>query len=122
MGSGTKQLVQKGGGPNGADIYVDPEAIRAVVKDFKTHLPKLVQQIARYEAHTQFVDGEFGRLTFLDETRHVGEHYVEMRKKNLQALKNLAGNLAELAMAMDVAQQYYDQADGKQPTPLLVST
>ena len=122
MGSPTKQLVQKGGGPNGADIYVDPEAIRTVVRDFKTHLPKLVAQISRYEAHTQFVDGEFGRLTFIPDTRQVGEHYVEMRKKNLQALKSLAGNLMELAMALDVAQQYYDQADGKQPTPLVTST
>jgi hypothetical protein len=109
--SSTKQLVQKGS--NGEpDIYVDPPALRRVVADFNKHLPALANQAQTYAANTEYVDGEFGRLTFLAETQHVVDQYKDLRKKAIEALWESITLLALVGASLGAASDDYDRADG----------
>jgi hypothetical protein len=123
MGSSTtKQLVQKGSGGK-PDIYVDPEAIRAVVTEFKKHLPTLYRQIQEYkkDANTAYKWPDFGVMTFIPETGQIPGHYEDMRKKNFEYLDGVFGSLMNIALALDGTQQGYDIADGREPTPLIAA-
>ncbi len=109
--SKTKELLQKGadGAP---DIYVDPTALRQVSSDFAKRLTPFFDRAKAFEKGTPHQDGEFGKLTFLDETRHVNDSYVKLQKDavgSLGAAYELMGMIAE---ALSHAADQYDRADG----------
>src|SRR5215472_18810713 len=104
MSSGTKQLVQKGGGPGGADIYVDPASIKAVVGDPTRQklLASLQKQSATYRQSTQLVEGMFGRLTFLQENRDLQDHYQKLQKAVADYSETHHGNHSLVADVLGV--------------------
>src|SRR5215510_10809300 len=107
MSSGTRQLVQKGGGPGGADIYVDPASIQAVVNDPTRQklLGALQKQAAIYRHSTQLVEGMFGRLTFLQENRHLQKAVADYSETHHI-------NHAVVADVLGIIGAYYEQVDG----------
>ena len=114
MSSGTRQLVQKGGGPGGADIYVDPASIQAVVNDPTRQklLAALQKQSARYRHSTQLVEGMFGRLTFLQENRDVQNHYRQLQKAVADYSETHHVNHAVVVDVLGIIGAYYEQVDG----------
>lgn len=114
MPSNTRQLVQKGAGPNGADIFVDPVSILKVAydKQRQAHLTALHNQIASYKQNTQLIEGVFGWLRFLPEVTDIENHYAQL-VANIHDYSNIhAFNHEQLAGALAMIGTYYAQTDG----------
>ncbi|HZV53198.1 MAG TPA: hypothetical protein VFD49_25970 [Candidatus Dormibacteraeota bacterium] len=109
--SKTKKLLKKGGGPGGYDIYVDPDALRAVSSYFKSRLAAFDPHKHSFISTTPHQDGEFGKLP-LDETRRVNDQYVHVQGQAVQSLNDLTTWLGQIADALKMSADLYDGADG----------
>jgi hypothetical protein len=110
--SDTKELLQKGGGPGGSDIFVDPAALHTVANEFRARLQAFAARHQAFAAGTPHRGGEFGKLP-LSETHRVNDQYVKTQADAVKSLQDLAGWLDQMAAALSISEAIYNGSDGR---------
>jgi uncharacterized protein YukE len=106
MGNG-KELLQKGGA-GGYDIYVDPEALRATARAFRSAIERFAGPTQSFTAGSQLGGNAFGELP---EARGPYQDYVKSRGDALKGLDDLTRLAHTIADQLDQSAANYDGAD-----------
>ena len=107
MGDDGRRLLQKGG-PGGYDIYVDPEALRAVAGRFDAHVERFAGAVSTFEAGASLAGNALGRLP---EAHQANQQYQDSHRASVQALKDIHALIQGVAGGLRSNADVYDGAD-----------
>jgi hypothetical protein len=102
-----KQLLQRGGA-GGYDIWVDPDALRSVARQFVTIITEFDKKVQDFTRKGKLHDRAFGSLPQAQDTIH---HYHTAYGDAQTGLKGLELYVTEIAQGLIESADSYDGAD-----------